>query len=265
MIDQEGGRVARLRPPHWLAHPPARRLGDSGERSAWLTGALIGLDCEEAGFDVVAAPCLDVAAEGGHDVIGDRAFSGDPERVAGLGGAFAKGLLAAGKIPVGKHAPGHGRAQADSHLAMPELDAVEPGDLLPFRYCAWLPWLMTAHIRYISVDAKRPATLSRLVIEGVVRAPEGIGFDGVLVSDDLAMHALSGRAGARAAGALAAGCDVALHCSGVFDETRDVLECVPAMRPETAMRLEAGRVMAAEARQCLDRATLLTERAALLA
>ncbi len=262
MVDQEGGRVARLRPPHWRVHPAARTLRT--ERAAWLTGALIGLDCKQAGFDVVAAPCLDVAAPDGHDVIGDRAFSGDAERVAVLGAAFAAGLLAAGVQPVGKHAPGHGRALADSHEALPSLEDVSPADLVPFVRNRALPWLMTAHIRYMKQDM-HPATLSAAIIERVIRAPDAIGFGGVLVSDDLAMGALSGTAGERAARAVAAGCDVALHCSGVLAETRDVLDSVPEATRACLDRLAAARRMAAAARQVLDADALAAERAALLA
>ncbi len=130
MVDQEGGRVARLRPPHWRAHPPAAELGrlfarhgPSGLRAAWITGALIGADCASCGFDVVCAPVLDLAYPGAHDVIGDRAFGPDPVVVARLGRAMAAGLLAAGVQPVGKHAPGHGRARVDSHLALPRIEA----------------------------------------------------------------------------------------------------------------------------------------------
>ena len=262
MVDQEGGRVARLRPPHWRAHPPARTLGS--ERAAWLTGALIGLDCAQAGFDVVAAPCLDVAAPDGHDVIGDRAFSGDPERVAAMGAAFAAGLLAAGVQPVGKHAPGHGRAGADSHERLPSLEDLSPADLVPFTRNRALPWLMTAHIRYMKQDV-HPATHSAAIIERFVRAPDAIGFGGVLVSDDLAMGALSGTPGERAARAVAAGCDVALHCSGVLADTQDVLGSVPLATPACLDRLAAARRLAAASRQVLEGDALAAERAALLA
>ena len=282
MVDQEGGRVARLRPPHWMAHPPAQDIGAlflrdaaAGRRVAWLTGALIGCDCRSAGFDVAAAPVLDLVYLEGHDVIGDRAYSADPEMVAELARAVADGLLAAGVQPVGKHAPGHGRARADSHLSLPELDGIAPADLVPFRRLADLPWLMTAHIRYISSDMENPATLSAAIIGGVIRAPSvrgpdgvlggGIGFDGVLVSDDLAMHALTGPAGERAARAIAAGCDVALHCSGVLEETRDVLDSVPAVSGAAERRLAAARALAASSRRVLDPDALARERSALLA
>ena len=189
MIDQEGGRVARMRPPHWRAHPPAAALDAAGAmRAAWLTGALIGSDCAAAGFDVVAAPVLDLLVPDAGAGIGDRAYSENPAAVAGLGRAMAVGLLAAGMQPVGKHAPGHGRARVDSHHAMPVVDAAE-ADLLPFQRNADLPWLMTAHIRYPAWDAEQPATLSARIIAEQIRG--AIGFSGVLVSDDLAMHALA--------------------------------------------------------------------------
>jgi beta-N-acetylhexosaminidase len=263
MVDQEGGRVARLKPPHWRAHPPARALRTA--RAAWLSGALIGLECRAAGFDLVAAPVLDVAAPGAHDVIGDRAFSGDPAVVAALGGAMAAGLLAGGVMPIGKHAPGHGRAPVDSHHELPVLDGIAEADLAPFIANRALPWLMTAHIRYMSCDMERPATLSRAVIDGVIRAPGGIGFDGVLVTDDLAMHALSGSPGARAAAALAAGCDVALHCSGVLADSEAVLEAVPQAPDACLARVAAGRALAAARHEPgLDADALFAERAALL-
>jgi len=268
MVDQEGGRVARLRPPHWRAHPPARQIGalhardpDAGLRAAWLTGALIGAQCAAAGFTIVAAPVLDVGDPDGHDVIGDRAFSADPRAVAALGGAMARGLLAAGVQPVGKHAPGHGRARADSHLALPVLDDVSDADLVPFRANAWLPWLMTAHIRYTAMDMLHPATQSAAIIGGVIRAT---GFRGVLTTDDLAMQALDGTPGARAAAARAAGCDVALHCSGVLDETRSVLDAIGPATADLAARLVAARHQADAARQRFDVAALTAERATLL-
>jgi len=266
MVDQEGGRVARLRPPHWRAHPAARSIGAlSGEasvRAAWLTGALIGLDCTQAGFDVVAAPVLDVASPDGHDVIGDRAFADDPERVAVLGRAFAQGLLAAGVQPVGKHAPGHGRARADSHVELPVLDDIDANDLLPFDRNADLPWLMTAHVRYTLRDMKHPATQSRTIIESVIRAT---GFDGVLVTDDLAMQALRGSAAERALAALGAGCDIALHCSGKIEDTRGVLEVLEDAPAATLERLAAARALAAAARITLDGGALAAERDRLMA
>jgi beta-N-acetylhexosaminidase len=265
MVDQEGGRVARLRPPYWRSHPPARAIGALGsqaERAAWLTGALIGLDCGAAGFDVVAAPVLDVASPEGHGVIGDRSFGADPEAVARLGRALAQGLLAAGVQPVGKHAPGHGRARVDSHVELPVLDDVSPADLIPFARNADLPWLMTAHVRYTSLDMVHPATQSASIIRSIIRAT---GFDGVLVSDDLAMQALSGSPAERALAALAAGCDIALHCSGVLDDTRGLLEALDEAQAPVMARLARGRAVAAGARQALDAEALAEERATLVA
>jgi beta-N-acetylhexosaminidase len=264
MVDQEGGRVARLKPPHWRAHPPAR--AHETARAAWLTGALIGLDCRAAGFDLVAAPVLDVPTEGAHDVIGDRAFSQNPAAVAERGAAMAAGLLAAGLQPIGKHAPGHGRARADSHLTLPVLDDLAESDLVPFIANRGLPWLMTAHIRYISEDMQYPATQSAKIIQSILRAPAAIGFQGVLITDDLAMQALSGPPGERAARALSAGCDVALHCSGIFAESRQVLEAIPDASEACLARLAAGRALAAARFDpTLDSAALAAERAALFA
>ena len=271
MVDQEGGRVARLRPPHWRAHPPAARLGEialrdraQGRRAAWLTGALIGLDCVAAGFDVAAAPVLDVRVPGAHDVIGDRAYAEDPALVADLAGACAEGLLAAGCQPVGKHAPGHGRAGVDSHLALPTVAAIPEAELLPFKaLAAILPWMMTAHVRILAWDPERPATLSPVIIERIIR--DEIGFLGVLVSDDLAMQALSGSPAERAAGALAAGCDIALHCSGRLEESASVLAACPALTPEAAERFARAARLARAARRDLDPVALAAERDALLA
>jgi len=271
MVDQEGGRVARLKPPHWRAHSPARAIGalhahnaQAGLRAAWLTGALIGLQCRAAGFSVVAAPVLDVAAADGHNVIGDRAYGADPAAVAALAASMARGLLAAGVQPVGKHAPGHGRARADSHLELPILADVTASDLLPFRENAWLPWMMTAHIRYTARDMLNPATVSPAIVAGIIRADTpGLGFTGVLTTDDLAMGALSGSPGERAARAIAAGCDIALHCSGVLAESADVLAALPEISSAAAARLTAARKMAAEAAQKLDEASLAAERGGL--
>jgi len=271
-VDQEGGRVARLRPPYWRAHPPAARLGAAfdrdeaaGARATWLTGALIGLECRGAGLDVVCAPVLDLQVPGAHDVIGDRAYSADPDVVARLGRAMADGLLAAGVQPVAKHVPGHGRATIDSHLDLPSVEAGQDlaDDVRPFTLCAGLPWMMTAHILYLGLDPNRPATLSEFVIQRIIRGR--IGFQGVLVSDDLAMNALSGSPGERAARAVTAGCDLALHCSGVLSDTADVLQGSPDIADAALTRLAAARGMAAAARRTLDGVALADERDALLA
>ncbi len=271
-VDQEGGRVARLRPPHWRAHPAAALIGAlferdraAGDRAAWLTGALIGLQCKDAGFDVVCAPVLDLQVGGAHHVVGDRAYSAAPDIVARLGRATADGLLAAGIQPVAKHAPGHGRAMVDSHLDLPRVDAMQSldDDMRPFALCAALPWMMTAHILYAGLDANQPATLSPTVIRQAIRGR--IGFQGVLVSDDLAMKALTGSPGARAARAVAAGCDIAMYCSGALSDTADVLHTCPDLTGAALKRLAAARSMAIVARQQLDGAALADERDVLLA
>jgi beta-N-acetylhexosaminidase len=271
MVDQEGGRVARLRPPHWRAHPSASSIGAlfardvaKGLRAAWSTGALVGLDCAGAGLDVVAAPVLDLGLPGAHVVIGDRAYAEDPRVVARLGRAMAAGLLAAGIQPIGKHVPGHGRARLDSHLALPTVEATDlEADLLPFALNADLPWAMTAHILYPAWDAMRPATLSPVVVDSVIR--RRIGFEGVLVTDDLAMRALSGAPAELALQALAAGCDLALYCAGDAPPTADLLATCPDVSPQAAVRLAHARGMAARRRLALDAVALADERDRLLA
>ena len=269
MVDQEGGRVARLRPPHWGGHPPAAAIGrlhardpNAGRRAAYLTGALIGADCAGAGFDVACAPVLDRMVADAHAVIGDRAYGSDASIIVPLAHAFADGLLAAGVQPVGKHVPGHGRAGLDSHLALPELDGLDASDLEPFAALAWLPWMMTAHIRYRSADPLAPATWSRTILQDVVRGR--IGFDNLLVSDDLAMQALTGSAGRRAVLALQAGCDVALHCSGLLADSSDVLAQVPVLDDAALTRLRRARVLADARRIELDMGSLVAERDRLL-
>ncbi len=263
MVDQEGGRVARLRPPYWRTHPAAAALGllpdRQAERAAWLSGALIGHECAEIGLDVVTAPVLDVRSPGADPVIGDRAFAADPAIVAKLGAAFADGLLAAGIQPVGKHVPGHGRATADSHEVLPRLAAPTPSDLAPFRALApRLPWLMTAHILYRDLDPERPATLSPTIIARLIRGE--LAFDGVLVSDDLTMRALSGEQAVLARAAIEAGCDLALSCAGDLATNAAILAALPPMTEATARRLAAAASMALNARQPLDAADLDAQR-----
>jgi beta-N-acetylhexosaminidase len=271
MVDQEGGRVARLRPPHWREHPPAAAIGRcfaancaAGLRAAFVTGALIGLDCAAAGFDVAAAPVLDLAMPGASNVVGDRAFAADPLVVARLGRAMAAGLLAAGIQPVGKHAPGHGRALVDSHLALPRVHASDlRADLLPFALNTDLPWLMTAHIVYAPWDPILPATVSPAVIKGIIRGR--LGFGGMVVSDDLAMQALSGTPAQRAIAALAAGCDIALYCAGDLAPTAALLAVCPTLTPRATARLGAARALAARRRRLLDAPALAAEQDRLLA
>jgi beta-N-acetylhexosaminidase len=214
---------------------------------------------------VVCAPVLDLRFEETTDAIGDRAYGRDPAHVATLAQSMADGLLSAGVQPVGKHAPGHGHARVDSHYALPVVD--EEVDLAPdiavFGQCASLPWMMTAHILYLGLDREQPATLSPHVIAGVIRGT--IGFDGVLVSDDLAMSALTGPAGSRARDAVAAGCDLALHCSGRLADSRAVLGAVPDVSATTRTRLARAASLAARSRLSLERASLAADQAELLA
>jgi beta-N-acetylhexosaminidase len=263
MVDQEGGRVARLRPPHWRAHPSGATIGAlddaAGARAAWLTGALIGLECAAAGIDVVCAPVLDLRLADTTEAIGDRAYGPDPVRVARLGRAMADGLLAAGVQPVGKHAPGHGRARMDSHfhlpvVAEPDLEA----DFLPFARNADLPWLMTAHVLYPALDPDHPATHSPRIIGDVIRGR--MKFSGLLTTDDLAMAALGGPPAERATRALAAGCDMALYCPGDAEGTESVLRAVPALTDAVVSRLASAASLARTRRLALDPASLQAER-----
>lgn len=232
LIDQEGGRVQRMRPPHWRSYPPAaafERLGldePATARLAWLGARLIAHELRDAGVDVDCLPVLDAPVESAHDVIGDRAYSRDPEKAARFGRAAAEGLLAGGVLPVIKHVPGHGRARADSHLELPVVEAtlaeLEMRDFVPFRANADLPLAMTAHVVFTAIDGGRPGTLSKIVVEQIIRGK--IGFDGLLMTDDLSMKALSGGFRERAEAAIGAGCDMVLHCNGDLAEARAVAE-----------------------------------------
>jgi beta-N-acetylhexosaminidase len=225
MVDQEGGRVQRLQPPHWPELPAASHLRTP--EAALAHGAALGRMCRAAGFDVITAPVLDLAYPGASSVIGDRAISADPETVARLGAKLAEGIQAQQMIPVMKHLPGHGRATVDSHFALPRVDATADeleADFYPFIANNRLPWAMTAHVLFSALDPDLPATLSPRVIGRIIRGR--IGFSGVLVSDDLAMHALRGAPAERAQAALAAGCDLALYCPGDLAGNTGVLEAV---------------------------------------
>ena len=222
MVDQEGGRVARLRPPHWPVLPPAGRLNSAAE--AYAHGKALGAMVKAAGFTMTAAPVLDLSIAGASGVIGDRAITGGPEQVALFGGEIARGIMDEGILPVMKHIPGHGRALLDSHLALPHVAVNDEDDHLPFIRNKDLPWAMTAHIVYEQWDRERAATISPIVIEKIIRGK--IGFTGQLMSDDLAMHAISGTPKQRALAALAAGCDVALYCPGDFAGNRQILEAL---------------------------------------
>lgn len=249
-VDQEGGRVQRLKPPHWRAAPAAARFGrlaDMDRKGAVeavrLNAWLIGQELADAGIDVVCAPVLDLAHPGAHSVIGDRAFSSDPEIVAGLGRAACDGFRQAGVAPVVKHLPGHGRTRVDSHLRLPVVEAslaeLEASDFRPFRALADMPLGMTGHLLIQAVDSEAPATISSRVIAEVIRGR--IGFSGILFTDDLSMEALSGSIRQRAAAAIAAGCDVALHCNGRMAEMEAVAEAVPRFSEAAAARFAAAR------------------------
>src|SRR5689334_4478447 len=250
LIDQEGGRVARLRPPHWRKAPPARVLGELYERdpergleATRLNSRLLAADVASIGCDVDCLPVLDIAFPETHAVIGDRAYADRPEPVAALGRAAAEGLMAEGVMPVIKHMPGHGRATVDSHASLPRValsrETLERTDFLPFKLLADLPWGMTAHVLYEAIDPAAAMTVSARGVKDVVRGH--IGFDGLLLSDDLSMQALGGTLGERAARALAAGCDIALHCNGRMDEMVEVSGRTGSMTEAAQRRFEAGR------------------------
>lgn len=254
LIDQEGGRVQRLRPPHWRKAPPgepfarlAERDLDAAKQALRLNYRLIGRELAELGIDVDCAPVLDVPVPGAHDVIGDRAFGHTPDMVAALGRAVCDGLLDEGVLPVVKHIPGHGRSMVDSHLDLPVVEAsraeLEAQDFPPFRALADAPWAMTAHVVYKAIDDQAPATTSVRVIEEVIRGC--IGFSGVLVSDDLSMKALGGRFEDRTRAALDAGCDLVLHCNGDMAEMQAV---AAALRPLSDLARERLVVAARQKR-----------------
>lgn len=245
LVDQEGGRVQRLRPPHWRAAPAAARFGELHGRdaaaaveAARLNARLIAWDCRSVGFDVICAPCADVPVPGAHDVIGDRAYGDTPAIVATLARATAEGIADLGALPVVKHLPGHGRAGVDSHHELPTVTASRAAlvdvDAAVFRALRDLPWAMTAHVRYTALDAERPGTVSPAVIDFIRNE---IGFAGVLLSDDLAMNALGGTPEERAAAALAAGCDLALYCAGTYAANEAVLRSAPRLAGDALERV----------------------------
>lgn len=246
-IDQEGGRVQRLRAPLAPDYPDAATLGrifakdlDAGLRAAWLMSRLHAFDLLKLGITADCLPVLDVPVPGSHDVIGNRAYSHDVRTVVEMGRAAASGLLAGGVLPVMKHVPGHGRACADSHKELPRveatLDELREQDFIPFKALNDLPVAMTAHVVYSALDAENPATTSPSVISQIIRGE--IGFDGLLMSDDISMHALSGDFGARVDAILSAGCDVVLHCNGVMEEMRAIAERTPELTGQSKIRAE---------------------------
>ena len=231
LIDQEGGRVQRLGPPHWPVYPAGAvfgRLYDIdpalGLKAARLSARLIAADLGDLGVSVDCLPLADVPVAGADAVIGDRAYGTEPDKVAAIARAVAEGLEQGGVLPVLKHIPGHGRATADTHFRLPEVDTakveLERTDFAAFQRLADLPMAMTAHVVFSALDPAHPATTSATIIHQVIRGV--IGFQGLLMSDDVSMNALAGSIAERTRAILAAGCDMALHCNGKLDEMREV-------------------------------------------
>ncbi|WGD31492.1 beta-N-acetylhexosaminidase [Ancylobacter sp. WKF20] len=250
LIDQEGGRVQRLGPPHWPVYPPAdvfAQLANTasearGAEAARLGARLMADDLAALGINVDCVPCADLRLPEGHGIIGDRAYGETPERVAVLARAAAEGLMQGGVLPVLKHIPGHGRARADSHESLPVVETpraeLEATDFEAFRRLADLPLGMTAHVVYAAIDPDAPATTSKRVIDEVIRG--FIGFDGALMSDDLSMGALAGSLASRTTASFAAGCDLVLHCNGKIDEMREVAAHTPVVAGDAARRCAAA-------------------------
>lgn len=247
LIDQEGGRVQRLGPPHWPKHPPAARYLEAATTVEAATKAvragarLMARELRAVGVTVDCAPVLDTPVPGAHDIIGDRAYGRDPATVAALGRAAAEGLMAGGVLPVIKHMPGHGRAFADSHHHLPVVDAtleeLEAWDFPPFRALNDLPMAMTAHVVFTALDPDRPVTVSKTALKTLRRL---LGYDGLIMTDDLSMKALKGGLAERAEASLAAGCDVVLHCNGDIAEMRAVAEGAHSLDGEAARRADAA-------------------------
>jgi beta-N-acetylhexosaminidase len=276
LIDQEGGRIQRLNPPHWRAAPSAAAFGALAQKDLMaareavrINAQLLAAELLALGIDVDCAPVLDVPVAGAHGIIGDRAFGTDPVLVGDLGRYACEGFLAGGVAPVIKHIPGHGRAKSDSHLELPvvesSLDELARTDFAPFIANASAPYAMTAHVIYTALDAKLPATLSAHVIDSVIR--ERIGFDGFLFSDDVGMKALTGPFADRARAALTAGCDGVLHCSGDFAEMRALAASVPALTLSAQARFDracsaVSKTVVFDSRAARDRLDTLLARAA---
>lgn len=273
LIDQEGGRVARLRPPEWPAFPAAERFADlyrvapsSAIEAARANARAIGLVLGEVGINVDALPLLDVRQEGASDIIGDRALGSEPMQVAALGRAVLDGLASAGVVGIIKHLPGHGRALVDSHHELPIVTATAEEleiDLEPFDRLASAPMGMVAHVVYTEWDPARPASQSPVVIERIIR--ERIGFDGFLMSDDSNMNALTGTQPERAAACVAAGCDVALPCSGVLSDNIEIAKALGELSDQGADRLARAMAVASEKPDGPDLAESTATRDALLA
>lgn len=273
LIDQEGGRVARMQPPEWPRFPEAERFDRlydiapvTAIEAVRANARALALMMAEVGITVDCLPLLDVRQPGAHDIIGDRAFGSEPLRVAALGRAVIEGLRDGGVVGVVKHMPGHGRALVDSHLDLPVVDATQEEleiDLAPFMALRHAPMAMAAHVVYTAWDSERCATLSHKVITEVIR--NGIGFDGLLMSDDLCMHALKGDFGARTKGALDAGCDIALHCSGDFEEMQACVAAVDEISAASRNRLDRAMATIGQTKALASLDELIATRDALLA
>ncbi len=273
LIDQEGGRVARMLPPEWPAFPCAEAFAalyalapSSAIEAARVNARAIALTLRSVGINVNCLPLLDVRQPGASDIIGDRALGAEPMQVAALGRAVLDGLASAGVVGVIKHLPGHGRALVDSHKELPVVTASDDElatDLEPFERLRQAPMGMVAHVVYTAWDPELPASLSPTVIGNIIR--ERIGFDGLLMTDDLGMDALSGDFGARAANALAAGCDIALHCSGDMAEMEAIAAAVPALSADGEARLARAMAVTLNEDDDLDFAAAAAKRDALLA
>lgn len=248
LIDQEGGRVQRIRPPLLQSYPNAQALGEiyrqdreKGLRAAWLMSRLHAFDLMKFGINVDCLPVLDVPVEGASNVIGNRAYGFDPATVAAMGQAAADGLKAGGMLPIMKHIPGHGRGLVDSHHELPVVDVsiedLDAHDFVPFRALNRELMAMSAHLVFTAIDAERPATTSPKVINEIIRGR--IGFDGLLISDDSSMNALKGTLGERAANIVAGGCDIVLHCNGVMSEMLEVVKEVPVLSGKALERVRA--------------------------
>src|ERR1700752_2558690 len=238
LIDQEGGRVQRLGPPHWPAYPPGAVFGSLydrdpalGLKAAWLSNRLIAADLAELGITVDCLPLADVPVAGADAVIGNRAYGTEPAKVAAIARAVTDGLEQGGVLPVLKHIPGHGRAMADSHFRLPTVDTareeLERTDFAAFIPLADLPMAMTAHVVFCALDPAQPAPTSATIVERVIRG--GIGFQGLLMSEDVSMNALAGSIAERTRAIVGAGCDMVLHCNGKLDEMREVASQVPEL------------------------------------
>jgi beta-N-acetylhexosaminidase len=245
LIDQEGGRVARLGPPHWPVYPPGAVFGALydldpalGLKAARLSSRLIAADLIDLGITVDCLPLADVPVAGADAVIGNRAYGTEPAKVAAIARAVTEGLEQGGVLPVLKHIPGHGRAAADSHFRLPTVDTskdeLERTDFAAFQPLADLPMAMTAHVVFSALDPTHPATTSATIIRQVIRGL--IGFQGLLMSDDVSMNALAGSIAERTSAIVNAGCDMVLHCNGKLDEMRDVARETPELAGEALDR-----------------------------